>query len=271
MERQDVIKRLIYKYIDNNSPYKVEALTKYVGVDIDKVNEDKDKIIDGYLSNVFICGDSALYDTLRYAVDHKAWINIYDKKSLELFEYFIAVGIAAGIFVYNIGQQYIEYMQMSKNELKYLLPEEFEYIDENYYEGLDKYIIKKLYVDINTEIYNRTPRTHTVREIINYWWTHNNIPNASEHKGFYYLLDTDESGLLDVITYLYCQGSNPLTLLFELDHKTHSNLIVKVKYILNSMNEDDKLVFNTFKQDFLNVYDRILSQEERGLGKKKEL
>ena len=273
MEKIDEVRKMTYKYVNNSSPYKIEALTKYVGIDKDKVDADKKEINDYYLNNFYICGDYILHDKLRYTLDNKEWIKLYDKESLDLFERVLAIGYASTVFSDEFGSRFGDYSELGRDKLKYLLPEEFEYIDENYYAGLNDKVIQNLPLYINSEVYDRNNIKHSVREIIEYWWKRDNVPEAGKNKKFNYLLDTNEDGVLNVATYMYMNNINPIGLTLELDGRIHSDILLAVDYIVKSFGPFDRQVFIKSKQDFLSIYDRMLNNEEinRGRARKKEL
>jgi len=231
-----------------------EAITKYVYVDKELIHKDKKVILDFYRANFFINGLRMSYDELRYDSNYNEWIKLDNKKDLELFEQIIAVGYEAGVFHESISLKWIECNALSRQELKYSLPEEFEYLDYEYYQGLNDGIIKKNGVYIDLPYYEDVERTCTKKELLKYWFTDKNIPDAYELcEPFQYMLENNIEELLNVATFLFINGSGPISLLFELNKNTNTNLLLKINYLMKTLDEESLQNFSYDKEMFLKV------------------
>ena len=243
MEKKDVIRRFLCKYIKSDGS-KHEAITKYVSVDEDLIKQDRKAIIDFFSENFPIGGLRLLYDELRYDRDLNEWIKLDNRRDLELFEQLIAVGYEAGVFHESIVLRSVEFKKITREELKYAIPEEFEYIDEDYYDGLNKGIIQKNSLYIDPVYYNNIERTCDTKDLLKYWFNKYNVPNAVEQcSKFQYLLENDVDLLVDVATYLHLQGANPLLLLFDLNQNINLDLIPQVEYMIKMLDPKQKEAF----------------------------
>lgn len=270
MEKKDIVRKFVNKYINNSSECVHESITKYIGVDKEKIHQERKEIIDFFKANFFISGLTISYDLLRYDADNNEWIRLNNKNDLELFEQLIAIGYEAGIFHESYVLRFFEMNKLTRQELKYSIPEEFEYIDEEYYDGLNEGIIKKNNLYLDPSYYENDERTHNTRELLKYWFTTNNVPNAFELcEGFQYLLENKLDLLLNVATYLHISGRGPILLLFELNKNTNIGLIPNIEYTIKSLNKEDKNKFDREKEIFLNVleseYKTNIIQKKKGL------
>lgn len=270
MERKEAIRKFLYKYIDHNSDCIHEAITKYVGVNKDLIKKDKDLIIKFFRDNFLISGISILYDELRYDIDNNEWIRLDDKRDLELFEQLIAVGYEAGVFEDDLALRFINSQSITREELRYALPDTFEYIDETYYEGLNKGIIKKnaLTLDLNS-YYGNFKREVSIKDLLQFWFCNNNIPAAKVCEAFNYYLDTNIDVILNAATYLFMKGCGPIVLLFELNKNIYSNIINTVEYTLKVCDEETKKDFYETRELFLNIleseYKKEIITKKKGL------
>ncbi len=270
MEKKDAIRKFINCYIDNNSDNKIESITRYIGVNKDKVKHDRDIIIDFFRANFLIYGMAITYEDLRHDTNNNSWIDLNNKKDLELFENIVAVGYEAGIFENDMVYRYQNALSISKEELKYALPEQFEYIDEDYYDGLNKGIIQKNQLFVDPEVYyENVERTYSNKELLEYWFITDNLPQAKECQAFYYYLDHDEEAILNVATYLYMEGCGPLLLLLELNKNINSNMIASVNYHYHDCSEEARKEFDAAKECLLNMVE--ITYKASFVRKKKEL
>lgn len=270
MEKKDLIRKFVYKYINLNSKCVHESITQYIGVDKDKIQQDRDEIINFFRNNFLISGLMISYDLLRYDNNNNEWIKLDNKRDLDLFEQLIAIGYEAGIFHDSYVLKFFEMKKLTRQEMKYSIPEEFEYIDEEYYEGLNKGIIKKNNLYIDNSYYENNERTCNTKELLKYWFTSNNLPNAIEIcDGFQYMLENNADVLLDVATYLHLKGCGPVILLFELNKDINLDLITQIEYTLKMLDKESKDRFNKEKEIFLNVleseYKTNIIQKKKGL------
>lgn len=269
MEKKDYIRNFLCKYIKSDGDMH-EAITRYVSVDKDAIRKDKKVIRDFYRANLSINGLRMSYEELRYDSNFQEWIRLDNRRDLELFEQMIAIGYVAGIFHESIVLKMFEYKELTRQELKYSIPEEFDYIDETYYEGLNNSIIKKTGVYVETTYYDDIERSCTNKELLKYWFTQNNIPNAYELcEPFQYMLEHNEDDLVNIATYLYMQGAGPINLLFELNKNTHGNIVPKIEYLIKCFDKETKEEFFREKELFLNMleveYKSEIIQKKKGL------
>lgn len=270
MEKKDHIRNFISEYIDSKSDYRQESITRYIELNKNKIKQDKQKIIDFYKANFMICGINMSYDALRYDSYGNEWIRLDNRRDLELFEQLIAVGYEAKIFNDSYLLRFIESKKLPREELKYRLPEEFEYLDEEYYEGLNKYIIQNGYLYITSQYYDEIERTCSTQDLLRYWFVTNNVPNAIEKcERFQYMLMYNEDELLNVATFLHVNGCGPIALLMELNKDIESDILAKVDYLVHTMDDKKKEVFNKHKELFLKVveseYKKSIIQKKKGL------
>ena len=270
MERKDKVRNFISKYIKTDSKCIHEAITKYVGVDKELIAKDKQAIMDFFRSDFMISGCSMFYDELRYDIENKEWIKLDNRRDLDLFESLIAVGFEAGVFVDDLYAKFLNANTIERSELKYALPDQFEYIDEEYYEGLNKGIIKKniVPVDINN-YYGSIKRETSIKDLLMYWFCRNNIPAASECDAFNYYLENDVDTILNAATFLFMKGCGPIMLLFELNKNLDSNIINTVNYTLAVCDEETKNQFYQSRELFLNLLE--LEYKKEFITKKKGL
>ena len=270
MERKDAIRKFLYKYIKLNSDCIHEAITKYVGVDKELIQRDKDIIKQFFRENFLISGVSVLYDELRFDIDNKEWIKLDNKRDLELFEQLISVGYEAEVFKDSLTARFINTQAITREELKYALPDTFEYIDEKYYEGLNKGIIKKNVVPVDVENYYGSIKRETpIKDLLQFWFCQNNIPAAKACDAFDYYLDNQIEVLLNAATYLFMRGCGPIMLLFELNKNINSNILSTVDYTLKVCDEATKKDFYEARELFLNIveseYKKEIITKKKGL------
>ena len=270
MEKKDYIRNFLSKYIKSDSDTMYETITKYVHVDKIAIKKDRKEIRDFYRANLSINGLRMTYEELRYDSNFQEWIRLDNRRDLDLFEQLIAVGYEAGIFHESMVLKMYEYNKLTRSELKYGIPEEFEYIDEDYYNGLNEGIIKKNGIYIENTFYDNVQRTCSNKELLKYWFNQHNVPNAYEIcEPFQYLLEHYEDDLVNIATYLFMQGAGPINLLLELNKNTHGNLVVKVEYIIKNFNKEQQEEFYKEKELFLNMleveYKSEIIQKKKGL------
>ena len=270
MEKKDYVRNFIYKYIDKDSKCVHETITKYVGVNKALIRKDKKEIIEFYRSNFLIFGNTVSYDDLRHDAYSNEWIRLDNRRDLELFENLLAVGYEAGVFEDNISYRFVNTQILKRHELKYAFPEEFEYLDDDYYNGLNKGIIQKNRVVIDTSsFYDNVERSFSIKELLEYWFTTNNLPVAKDCEPFYYYLNKEEELMLNVATYLYMKGCGPISLLMELNHNINTNLLTIVQYAFNECDEEVKKDFLEVREQFLNMleasYKTSIIRKKKGL------
>ena len=268
MEKIDEIRKFLNRYVSASSSVRYEALTEYVGIDMPNILMDIDNIQNFFLENFDLYGTYVNYASLCYLKDGNKWIEIQDKKSLDTFNKLLAVGLAANVFVEDMSDKYFELAALPPTDIKYLLPETFEYIDEKYFEGLNKKIINVLGVDINTQIYYKQQTNHSLYEILDYWWNNNNPNHEKADNDFYQMLQCDPNYLLSVAAILFSAGVNAQTLSIILKEEKYDTLN-EIALTINDLDSNAQDQLEMLRENFIQYFSEMIDMEKRSKSKKK--
>ncbi|MCR5224379.1 MAG: hypothetical protein K6C11_04455 [Bacilli bacterium] len=268
MKKIDEIRKFLNKYLSDSSSVRYEALTEYVGIDMPNILMDIDNIQNFFLDNFDLYGNYVSYASLCYLKDGNKWIEIEDKKSLDIFNKLLAVGLAANVFVEDMLDKFCDLYELRKKDIKYLLPETFEYIDEEYYEGLNKKIINVLGVDINTQIYYKQKTNHSLYEILEYWWNSNNPNHEEADNDFYQMLHCDPDYLLSVAAILFDAGVNAQTLGIILKEEKYDTLN-EIALTISDLDPDAIDQLEMLRNNFIQYFSEMIDMEKRSKSKKK--
>jgi hypothetical protein len=148
------------------------------------------------------------------------------------------------------------------------LPETFEYIYEEYYEGLNKKIINVLGVDINTQIYYKQLTNHSLYEILDYWWNNNNPNHEEADIDFYQMLQSDPDYLLSVAAMLFDTGVTAEALGIILKEENYDTLN-EIALTISDLDPDAEDQLEMLRENFIQYFSEMIDMEKRSNSKKK--
>jgi hypothetical protein len=153
MTTREQIERFVNKYTLNSGDCFREAITDYIYLDKEKIQQDLNEILEFYMKNFDINSSCISYLMLTSTSEGFQYLPINCHKDLLLLEKLIAIGYQANIFIDDYSTRYIQYVQLGSMN-KYLIPSEFDYLDEEYYYQLEK-VLNKLLLIVNTALLER--------------------------------------------------------------------------------------------------------------------
>ena len=274
-EIEDFISNYL-SYSFDDSDYAVEGITRYVGLNKEKIIQDKETIIEFFVNNLCL-GErdysSMLYGTVLKDDKDNVWNNLESMDDLELLDEVIALGIAADVFIDRLYDRFYTMRLLGQSAI-FLLPEMFRFNsiseEEAYLTSFKNTVAAKGYILKNVELLDKylgiDETKELYKELLDYWWVITKDASVPDEtiEIFRRIVNSLFDDIVNVVVSLNIsnQGAKELYDLMLIPYGVY-NLISEVHYKIESFSPEEKERFENIKKNFFDKLKRRYDADQK--------